>query len=326
GGRITPELLREAGYRNDVDGDPTHWWAPSDTPLFDPLGAPGMFYLPVGSRDPFGAVSTVRYDRFNILPVEVADALGNATSARNDYRLLLPWELTDLNGNRTQVAFDVRGLVAATAVMGREGEGDTLAEPTTRVEYDLFAYHRTRDTDRPQPNWARTRARVRHGDPTSPWHESYAYSDGLGRVVLAKVQAEDGPAPAYGPDGDLLLDAAGQPIQAHSTDRWIGTGATVFNNKGLPVRQYEPFFDSRPDYTDEATLVRIGVSPTLHYDALGRVIRTDLPDGASTRVEFDAWRQLDYDANDTVLEPGNRWYAERGTPDPDGPEPSEPGP
>jgi hypothetical protein len=24
--------------------------------------------------------------------------------------------------------------------------------------------------------------------------------------------------------------------------RWVGTGATIYNNKGKPVKQYEPFF------------------------------------------------------------------------------------
>ena len=39
--------------------------------------------------------------------------------------------------------------------------------------------------------------------------------------------------------------------------RWVGSGWTVFNNKGKPVRQYEPFFDESHRSEFDA---RIGVS------------------------------------------------------------------
>ena len=28
--------------------------------------------------------------------------------------------------------------------------------------------------------------------------------------------------------------------------RWVGSGWTIYNNKGKPVRQYEPFFSQLP--------------------------------------------------------------------------------
>jgi hypothetical protein len=34
------------------------------------------------------------------------------------------------------------------------------------------------------------------------------------------------------------------------------------------------------EYEDEADLVESGVTPILHYDPLGRLIRTDLPNGS----------------------------------------------
>ncbi|MCA9695293.1 MAG: hypothetical protein KC636_37285, partial [Myxococcales bacterium] len=51
------------------------------------------------------------------------------------------------------------------------------------------------------------------------------------------------------------------------------------------------------------------VTPLLHYDPLGRLIRVDLPDGTLTRVEFTPWQQTTHDANDTVLD--SDWYSER---------------
>jgi hypothetical protein len=62
------------------------------------------------------------------------------------------------------------------------------------------------------------------------------------------------------------------------------------NNKGNPVKQYEPFFSATSDFEDEDAIVATGVTPIIHYDPLDRVIRTELPDGSESRVEFDAWQ------------------------------------
>ena len=89
--------------------------------------------------------------------------------------------------------------------------------------------------------------------------------------------------------------------------RWVGTGRTVLDNKGNPVKKYEPFFDSSPAFNDEQELVEWGVTPILRYDPLGRLIRTDNPNGTFSKVEFDPWQQITFDENDTVL--ASQWYA-----------------
>ncbi|TKC94644.1 hypothetical protein [Polyangium fumosum] len=53
------------------------------------------------------------------------------------------------------------------------------------------------------------------------------------------------------------------------------------------------------------------MTPILRYDPLGRLIRTDLPNGTHSRVTFTPWQQASWDGNDTVLEAGNPWYAAR---------------
>jgi RHS repeat-associated protein len=139
-------------------------------------------------------------------------------------------------------------------------------------------------------------------DPASRIQESFTYSDGFGRVAMQKVQAE--------------------PEPGSTIPRWVGTGRTVFNNKGNPVKQYEPFFSATSDFEDEDAIVATGVTPIIHYDPLDRVIRTDLPDGTLSKVEFDTWKQETWDQNDTVLE--SQWYIDRGSPSASGPEPSAP--
>ncbi|MGH3998194.1 MAG: SpvB/TcaC N-terminal domain-containing protein, partial [Pseudonocardiaceae bacterium] len=293
------------------------------------------FFLPHRYRDPFhtNAVSTesfVSYDAYDLLMLETRDALGNVvtvatkddtgnTAIRIDYRVLQPYWVTDPNGNRTAVAFDTLGMVVGTAVMGKplpapvEGDSldgfeadlaeavviDHLANPladpqailrraTTRLVYDLFAYHRTKDQPDPQPAVVYTLARETHDSGPVPAgglkiQHSFSYSDGFGREIQKKIQAEPGPLVEGGPT---------------VSPRWVGSGWTVFNNKGKPVRQYEPFFTDTHRFELD---VRIGVSPVLFYDPVELVIATLHPNHTWEKVVFDPWRQQTWDVNDTVL-------------------------
>ena len=111
-----------------------------------------------------------------------------------------------------------------------------LQRATTRLVYDLFVYHRTKDQASPQPTVAYVLARETHdadlgaAGQTKIQH-SFVYSDGFGREIQKKIQAEPGP----------LIEGG-----ADINPRWVGSGWTVFNNKGKPVRQFEPFFSATP--------------------------------------------------------------------------------
>jgi len=102
--------------------------------------------------------------------------------------------------------------------------------------------------------------------------------------------------------------------------RWIGNGRTVLNNKGNPVKQYEPYFSVTHQYEDYKELVEAGVTQVMYYDALGRLIKTEMPDGSYTKTEFDSWKQTIYDQNDTVIlydqndtEIESQWYFDRNS-------------
>src|SRR5260370_13483353 len=139
-----------------------------------------------------------------------------------------------------------------------------------------------------QPTFAATLARETHlNDPVPTGglkiQVSFGYSDGFGREIQKKVQAEPGPLVPGGPT---------------ITPRWVGTGWTIFNNKGEPVRQYEPFFDDTHEFKFGAA---VGVSPILFYDPVKRVVATLQPDHSWGKVVFDPWRQESWDGNDTLL-------------------------
>ena len=306
----------------------------SDTPAQELAFAHQHFFLPHRFDDPFGHSARVGYDPDALLPVTTEDALGNTVRVANDYRVLQPRLVTDPNGNRSEVAFDALGLVVGTAVMGKEAEaqgdslqgfaadldaetieshlsapladtGSILQGATTRLVYDLFAFQRTAADTLPAALVVSTLARETHVSDLAPnqvsrVQVSFGYSDGFGREIQRKVQAEAGPVPTRDETGHILVGADGQPVMTSedAAPRWVGTGWTVFDNKGQIVRQYEPFFTDTHRFELEA---RIGVSPVVFYDPLGRAVATLRPDHAWDKVVFTPWRQSHWDGNDTSL-------------------------
>jgi hypothetical protein len=122
------------------------------------------------------------------------------------------------------------------------------------------------------------------GQQTKIQH-SFAYSDGFGREIQKKIQAEPGP-----------LESGGADV----SPRWVGSGWTLFNNKGKPVRKYEPFFSPTHRFEFDR---RAGVSSVLFYDPSERVVATLHPNDTWEKVVFDHWRQETWDVNDTVRFP-----------------------
>ena len=323
-----------------------HWWLPAGQTFYSPSPgddaaqelayAKQHFFLPHRFLDPFGQTTTITYDSYDLLLQETLDPLGNRVTAGeravdgsltingNDYRVLQPALVMDPNRNRSAVAFDTLGMVVGTALKGKPEEtlGDTLdgfdpdltpaviaahlhdplTDPyslllhaTTRLIYDLFAYQRTQGDPQPQPAVVYTMARETHyaalaGQQTKIQHH-FSYSDGFGREIQKKIQAEPG----------ALVD--GGPV---SNPRWVGSGWTIFNNKGKPVRQYEPFFSQLPAKGHQFEFaMTVGVSSVLFYDPVERVVATLHPNHSYEKVVFDPWRQETYDVNDTVAANGS---------------------
>ncbi|MCX4239612.1 SpvB/TcaC N-terminal domain-containing protein [Paraliomyxa miuraensis] len=286
GAMVDANLLQDDGGYVLDDG---LWWTRSPRQVFDPA----QFYLPIAALDPFGNQTSVAYDTDALMVTQVTDPVGNSVQAEHDYRVLSPSLLTDPNGNRVAAGYDGLGQLQRTAALGKLGDTDmdSLLEPTSLLEYDLWAWH-----DHGTPVWMRTQTREHHGADPGRWLETYAYADGRGQTVMAKVKAQAGT--------EVYDEVLPDPVE-----RWVGNGRTIRNNKGLPVRQYEPFFSTTSAFEAEAEIVEHGVTPVLHYDPLGRLVSTELPNGTASHVEFSAWEQRSFDPNDDVL--GSAWHAER---------------
>ncbi len=312
------------------------FWIRSGTVGFE-NDAARHFYLPERYTDPFGNITTLEYDSRDLFQEASTDMLGNSTRILAfDYRVLSPSKLRDINDNETEACFDVLGMVVAVAVKGKGHEADDLngfngamTDPALVERVNFFFKDATYNESEcrrwlgsataryvyyfgeiiaasGQTVWGRHPARAcgilreTHVANLKPpvgltpaqqtrMQVAFECSDGLGAVLMKKVQAE----PAAG-ETDL---------------RWIATGKTILNNKGKTVKQYEPYFSSNGHRCEEP--LEQGVTPVMYYDAAGRLVRTELPDGTLSRVEFSPWHVKSFDANDIVEE--SRWYRERLT-------------
>jgi len=277
---------------------------------------PVRFRDPFGSNttvryDPYNLLVLETADALNNrVTAGERDARGTVSPNGNDYRTLQPGLVTDANGNRVAVAFDALGLVVGTAVMGKTGGNlgdslqdfrtdlsrpeldaffaapashahDLLSRATTRIVYDVESF---RETD--NPVWAATLARETHAsDSVTPEavkiQQSFLYSDGFGRELQQKIQAE-----------------AGSVERRHTSTRWVGSGWTEYNNKGKPFRKYEPFFSATHRFERNPN----GVYITLFYDPAERLVATLYPNHTYEKVVFSPWHQETWDVNDTVLQ------------------------
>ncbi|MEU5962081.1 SpvB/TcaC N-terminal domain-containing protein [Micromonospora parva] len=310
GTAVTGADLVSAGYVQ-LDGGPD-WWIPSGE-LRYPADAAAHFYLSNGARDALGLATAVTFDDYYLLTerVTIDQATWSVTTAVNDYRVLGPSLVTDPNGQRRAVRYDELGRVVASALLGRSGagDGDTLDDPTLTFTYDPFNW-----MVNGQPAYSRGLHRERHGPTNTRWLESYEYSTGTGGVAITKSRVHPGRALEVGEDGVA--------VEVDADPRWVGTGRTVVNNKGNPVKRYQPYFSTTHEYEDAAALREIGATAIRYYDPLGRAVLTRYPDGTLSRVESTAWSHRLFDANDTVLD--SQWYAERGSPAVSDPEPADP--
>jgi hypothetical protein len=207
--------------------------------------------------------------------------------------------------------------------MGKEAEqaGDKLEAPGSRLEYDFFAF-----ANRQQPVFVRSIVRQHHVTETDvplPQRdetiETIEYSDGFGRLLQTRTQAEDVlfGDPSFG--GGVLStdqstatgDTVGRRRATGDPPNVIVSGWQVYNNKGRAVEKYEPLFAVGQDYVAPSD-AQFGQKATMFYDPRGQVIRTLNPDGSEQRVIYGIpadltnpeqftptpWEAYTYDAND----------------------------
>ncbi|MGD2089729.1 MAG: SpvB/TcaC N-terminal domain-containing protein [Candidatus Aminicenantes bacterium] len=354
GDKMTPDAHADlnnaalSGYLSGADLDSRfpgrentgQYWIRSGIAGFAPDAA-NHFFLPERYIDPFDNETTIAYDgHYDLFVRSSSDPVGNTiTVTQFDYRVLAPREIQDINDNLSEVEFDVLGLPTAMAIKGKGTgtEGDSLVFADDVIDPVLTARSTFFTTGFSAAEARRFigNATARHiyyfgetvaADGTisygahapcaaailreqhvaalepgqeSPLQVSFEYSDGGGNMWVKKIQAEP--------------ETSGGPL------RWIANGKTILNNKGKPVKQYEPYFTDSHTFAEP---VEVGVTPVMFYDAVGRLIRTELPDHSFSRVEFSPWHVAAFDPNDTSKD--SQWYTDRTPTDPERPLPFDP--
>jgi len=324
-----PQLFRErtselAGY-TFFAGNDDHtrgYFVTTTRQQYDFHSAENARGLLLVTRDPLGRDTSINYDEFELFPVAVTNPVGLAMQAVYNYQVMQPVLMTDPNGNRQAFQFTPLGLLESTTVMGKVDEdvGDTLEVPGTRLIYDFLAFENDR-----RPISVHTIQREYHITDTTVSLaqrdniiESREYSDGFGRLLQTRTQAEDLVFGALPFGGDVGLPAdqtaiVGNTIGEMLTEqtRVIVSGWQVYDNKGQVVEKYEPYFATDWDFIPPVE-VEMGQRATLFYDPRGQVVRTVNPDGSEQQVIYGVpenlndpdqfiatpWEAYTYDAND----------------------------
>ena len=325
------------GYREEIRsplGYHDGWYSDTVSCAFDVQlpDASTQCGLLVGTQDPLGNRSTLKYDRFGLLGEVATDSAGLQTTSRFDYRVMRPADIAEPNGAKIAFSYTPVGLSASSSTTGRAGsnEGDQ-ARAGTEISYDLRAFY-----ERGEPMSTRTRRRVHHDTETDvplPRRdhalETVEYTDGFGRPLQMRTLAEDVifddpelAEPLFG-DAGLSLDQSDAPRAAAGQSRIPGgppnvvvTGWRRYDNKGRLSEQKEPYYATGWGF-DAAAEEAAGVATRHVHDATGFLVQSVAPDGSeqwmvkgtpgdradlSDPASFEPtpWEIWTYDANDNA--------------------------
>jgi len=221
------------------------------------------------TTDALGRTSTVTYDStYHIFPIITENVLGH--QAINEYYGVDGVPLDDGAGFRglwgqtksttdpnTNTSFSVYDTFGR--VEKQISSEDSIDYPTTSYEYDLTSI----------PSKVISHRIEVSGQPSTL--DSVSFYDGLGRLIQAKTESED---PA----------------------KFVVSGQTEYNSRGLPEKKYLPKFTTNPiDSMD--SIDPTDPHSTITYDAMGRVIQSTNPDATYSTVQYDDWSITTIDEN-----------------------------
>lgn len=280
-------------------------------------GTAEQFWLAQGYRDSLLVGETnVTRDNYHCVVVKVVDAAGLTMAIEYDWRFLTPMTMTDANNNRQTVTLDALGRVTSLRSRGTEnglpaGYSETaLSLPTTAEEMlaltpplpvaqcllyvadswqhgaGLPPHVVVLTTDRYDSDGERNHQQIR---------QQVLFNDGFGRELQTSIRYSDGEAWQRGENGHLLPRVA-------QTSRWAINGRTEYDNKGQPIRRYQPYFLNSWQYVIDDSAREGRYADTYCYDPLGRVWQAMTAKGYLKRTFFLPWLIANEDENDTLDE------------------------
>ncbi|MFY0688647.1 MAG: hypothetical protein JXQ90_15850 [Cyclobacteriaceae bacterium] len=300
------------------------------------------FVSPMSSLYAKSAVAYNQPYNFSVVKVtqyiDESNRIKNIETAEIDYFTLEPFQLIDVNGRVSQAIFDPLGRVIATSLFGTENGKPTggmllypyKGKPKEYIQHNdvtfkkvltdsekylqgassFYYYDQLAWVHQKQPAFSIELKRddyyLRLDKKTKFACKTVInYSDGFGRILEQKTKADPGLAYVRDENGKLNPGKKRKPIETFTTERYLVSGRTVYNNKGKPCEQYLQYFSNTPSFErqEEITDLKLVPPPKItHYDPLLRVIRIDTPKGFFSRIEFSPWEQKHFDENDTVID------------------------
>jgi RHS repeat-associated protein len=203
----------------------------------------------ISVTDAKGRTTTTRYDStYHMYPDLVTNALGQTQSATYDPKTGQVLTLTDPNSQVSRMVYDVFGRARQAF-----GPYDDATHPGVWYEYDLGAI----------PGKVATYSREENNtDDSNKIRATYTFSDGLGRTVEIKSDAQD-------PAKQIVSDVI------------------VYNNRGLTDSKFFSYLVTpgtdrakyvAPDFTQPKAIFQ--------YDPVGRVIKTINPDNTYSTATY----------------------------------------
>ncbi|MHC8331666.1 SpvB/TcaC N-terminal domain-containing protein [Pseudomonas sp. LB3P25] len=128
-----------------------------------------------------------------------------------------------------------------------------------------------------------------------------AFVDGFGRPLQIKQRVEPGLAFVV-ENGELVIEN-GEPKVAHADSRWRVSERVEYNNKGLPVRVFRPYFANGHCYINDHSFRKFGHHDQNFYDVLGRLIKIINAKGDVALEIIHPWYKTSLDFNDTYVAP-----------------------
>lgn len=135
-------------------------------------------------------------------------------------------------------------------------------------------------------------------DNAQQQRQTIQFSDGAGRLLQVSVRHESGVPDWHRTATGVLVKSTGESV----ANRWAVSGRTEFNNKGLPVRHYQPFFLNDWRYVSDDSARQDLWSDAVFYDAPGREIKTVTAKEYLRRTQYYPWFTVKEDENDTAQE------------------------
>jgi len=298
---------------------------------FNTYAGPEHFYRVDAFRPTAShGLSAVEYDPYSLLVKSVTAPDGCKTSATFSYYSMQPLSIVDPNQNTQQALYDGFGVLRMTSFYGTELGEEVGFGSLTDVTVPMQTPHQAIENPSTIPfataacydafSWLNDKVPVHSlamqwdrypDDPERQLRMTLSSVDGFGRTLQARQLVEPGKAYEV-VDGKLSL-VDDELVEVEAPVRWRVSERVEYNNKGLAVRVYRPYFSNSHGYVDDSSVREHWHHDKQFYDSLGRPTITLTAKGWMRRITYEGWYTISEDENDTAEEVNAR-RAEQGLP------------